>query len=116
MAAVICRSASYRASGADNRLTCASNCLLLGDADANTTRLPLTMFNAGRSNGSGIRGRGGALLAGDGCDASYDGGGSSGVFSSAIVQIAMRVCTQRPVVKQKLEDEVADERGKVQVT
>ena len=32
--------------------------------------LPLTMFRAGKSRGSGSLGRGGPLLAGDGCDAS----------------------------------------------
>lgn len=66
-------------------LTCASNCLLRGDAEASITLLPLTMFSAGRSKGNGNLGRGAPLLAGDGCDALYDGGGSKGAFSSDIV-------------------------------
>ena len=52
--------------------------------------MPLIMFNAGKSRGSGILGRGGPLLAGDGCDASsYDGGGSNGVFWSVMSPIQL---------------------------
>ena len=44
-------------------LTCASSCLRRGDAEANMTRFPLIMFNAGKSRGSGNLGRGAPLLA-----------------------------------------------------
>ena len=49
------------------------------------TLFPLIMFSAGKSRGSGNLGRGGPFALGEGCDASYDGGGSNGVFWSAIL-------------------------------
>jgi hypothetical protein len=45
--------------------TWASNCLLLGDADARITRLPFRRLSAGRSSGNGNRG-GSATFAGIG--------------------------------------------------
>lgn len=39
-------------------LTCASSALRRGEAEAKITLRPLTEFNAGKSNGNGIRGRG----------------------------------------------------------
>lgn len=44
----------YGASGVglhENQHTCASNCFLLGLAEARITRLPRSRFNAGRSSG-----------------------------------------------------------------
>ena len=71
-------------------LTCASNCLLLGEADARITRLPRIMFNAGRSRGNGGRGPRGcppaALDFSDmGMGLSVYGGGLRGAFSSDMV-------------------------------
>lgn len=69
------------------RLTCASNCLLLGEADARITRLPRIMFKAGRSRGNGGRGPRGCPpvpldFSGMGTGLSVYGGGSMGTFSS----------------------------------
>jgi hypothetical protein len=69
------------------RHTCASNCLLLGEADARITRLPRIMFKAGRSSGNGGRGPRGCPPApldfsGMGIGLSVYGGGSMGTFSS----------------------------------
>jgi hypothetical protein len=83
-------------------LTCASNCLRRGDAEANTNLRPLTAFSAGKSSGGGGRGGPRGLLGlagaleglGDDDAVSYDGGGSFGIklapgpsgrFSSPIV-------------------------------
>ncbi len=74
--------------------TCASNCFRLGDLEARMTRLPLSKFNAGRSNGGGGRNGPGDLPwggLGDGCEeASYEGGGSEGIgagFKSTMIKI-----------------------------
>ena len=71
------------------KLACASNCLLRGDADANTTRFFRNSFSAGRLSGGGGPG-GGRLVpllsgAGDFRASSYDGGGSTGINCSGIV-------------------------------
>jgi len=72
------------------RLTCANNCLLLGEADARITRLPRIMFKAGRSSGNGGRGPRGCPpppldFSGMGIGLSVYGGGSMGTFSSDMV-------------------------------
>ena len=77
-------------------LTCASSCLLLGEAEARMTRLPRIMFRAGRSRGNGGRGpRGAAPFAPLGFSVmgsglSVYGGGLRGAFSSDMVGC---VCT-----------------------
>lgn len=75
------------------RRACASKNFLLGDFEASTTRFPLSLFNAGRSNGGGgsggprlgavgdLKGSGGAgrFMVGVGVIVcSYEGGGSEG--------------------------------------
>lgn len=76
-------------------LTCASNCLLLGDAEARITRLPRIMFRAGRSRGKGGRGppRGGAFaplaFSVMGSGLSVYGGGLRGAFSSDMVEMCV---------------------------
>ena len=76
-------------------LTCASSCLLLGDAEARITRLPRIMFRAGRSRGKGGRGpRGAAPFAPLGFSVmgsglSVYGGGLRGAFSSDIVDVCV---------------------------
>ena len=76
------------------RLTCASNCLLLGEADARITRLPRIMFKAGRSRGNGGRGpRGGPPaplgFSDMGMGLSVYGGGSMGAFSSDMIAVVI---------------------------
>ena len=73
-------------------LTCASNCLLLGEADARITRLPRIIFKAGRSSGNGGRGPRGPPAApfdfsDTGSGLSVYGGGLSGAFSSDMVAV-----------------------------
>jgi hypothetical protein len=79
-------------------LTCASSCLLLGDAEARITRLPRIMFRAGRSRGKGGRGpRGAAPFAPLGFSVmgsglSVYGGGLRGAFSSDMVGCVCCCC------------------------
>lgn len=75
-------------------LTWARSCFRRGEAEARITRLPRSMFSAGRSRGRGSRGRGGAwLLCCRGCEASlYEGGGSRGTFSLAMLAAGCLYC------------------------
>ena len=76
-------------------LTCASSCLLLGEAEARITRLPRIMFRAGRSRGNGGRGpRGAAVFAPLGFSVmgsglSVYGGGLRGAFSSDMMDVCL---------------------------
>ena len=71
------------------------------------------MFRAGKLSGSGILGRGAPLLAGDGCEASYEGGGSNGVFSSGMLLVTLQ---NWMFTINDWKDEVKGERGKARLT
>lgn len=72
--------------------TCASSCLLRGEADASTTRPCLNVFNTGRFSGGGGPGDGLRTTLGAPGSSSYGGGGSDSkrlLLSIAAVDVCL---------------------------